>query len=72
MSGRPESQIRVSQVLRPDHTVVDERHAFQDLTGHFAIARCTHTAYVKELRPDDPSVPLCPLCRVFLMADEST
>lgn len=47
------------------------RHAFPDLSGLLALAVCaTHNSMTSELRADDPDVPLCPLCAVFLAAAE--
>lgn len=63
-----ELHVRVSSVLAQDGLRL-ERHAFLDVSGLLAVAVCaTHTSLTSELRSDDPDVPLCQLCAVFLAA----
>jgi hypothetical protein len=65
-----ELHVRVSNVLTEDGVRL-ERHAFLDVSGLLAVAVCaTHNSMTSELRSDDPDVPLCPLCAVFLAAAE--
>lgn len=65
-----ELHVRVSNVLAEDGVRL-ERHAFLDVSGLLAVAVCaTHNTLTSELRSDDPIVPLCPLCAVFLAAAE--
>lgn len=65
----PEPLIRVARGLSSNDTVVRERHAFRGLAGRWSLAKCTLVALTSELGDDDESVPMCPLCNVFLMAD---
>lgn len=64
----PEPLIRVARGLSADSTVVAERHAYRTLTGQWALAMCTHVSLTADLGDDDDSVPMCPLCAVFVMA----
>jgi hypothetical protein len=59
---------RVSSHLGPAGQV-RERHAFADMSGQIAQARCEQTAFTDQLEPDDTSARLCPLCALFVGAD---
>lgn len=66
----PQPLIRVARGLSAASTMIFERHVFLNLDGQWALARCTHLSLTSELGEDDESVPMCPLCNVFLMADQ--
>lgn len=67
MTDRTEPVIRVAR----SHRATPERHAYQQtLTDLWAVAMCSYPSLVTELRTDDPAVPMCPLCDLFLLAAE--
>lgn len=61
--------IRTAVGLSASGAVVRERHTFREVVGQWSVARCTLLSLTTDLGEDDESLPMCPLCNVFLMAD---